>query len=226
MSKCIRCDIEIYDDTHVCPLCNGVVEQSDELSGEAGGSQMYPDVRPSVRKLKFFIKLFIFLSIIAEAVLILINSLTYKGFSWSLISGIVLAYACFTVMYALRNDQSHRRKLWGEAIAAMVLVGAIDAVTGARGWSVNYVIPSIILAVDGAILIFMIANHRHWQNYLLLQVMMVFISVVFVVFAAFGIIKHPLLTIIAAVISGIALTGSLIFGDKKAFTELSRRFRI
>lgn len=91
MTKCNRCNIEILDDALVCPLCRGVLQRNqdedmraqqdideddigmDEIEMYKSKSRMYPDVNPAMKKIKLVIKIFIFLSIVVEGVLILNN---------------------------------------------------------------------------------------------------------------------------------------------------------
>ncbi len=74
MSKCKRCNIDILDDTMVCPLCRGVVQLPDnyeeledfgmdEIDSYESKSRMYPDVTPVMKTIKLVIKCFIFFSI-------------------------------------------------------------------------------------------------------------------------------------------------------------------
>ncbi|MCM1273650.1 MAG: DUF6320 domain-containing protein [Clostridium sp.] len=225
MSRCNRCNIDVLDNSYVCPLCNGVLDQATTTDYQSK-SNMYPNVMPKLKKLKLFIKIFVFASIVVEGILILINCLTDSHFKWSLICGVVLAYACFTVIFSSRRDRGHRIKLFMQAVVAMLLVYLIDIVIGYNGWSLDYAIPCIIMSVDGVIIILMFTNIRYWQNYLLLQIMMLLVSIIFVVLAACDLVKHPALTIIAAAVSGLCLLGSIVFGDKKAVGELTRRFRM
>ena len=225
MGKCNRCSIQILDNSHFCPMCNGVLEGA-EATDYHSKSNMYPDVTPGIKKLNLFIKIFVFAAVIIEGILMIINSITGDDVKWSLICGVALGYACFTVIYTLRRDKSHRKKLFMQTCFAMLMVYLIDIVLGYNGWSVDYAIPCIIMAVDGVIAILMFANIRHWQNYLLLQIMMFITSIFFVILAACGLITHPLLTIIATGVSGIAFLSSVVFGDREAIRELTRRFRI
>ncbi|MCM1289016.1 MAG: DUF6320 domain-containing protein [Clostridium sp.] len=225
MSKCNRCGIQVLDHSHICPMCNGVLEGA-EYTDYRSKSNMYPDVAPAIKKLNLFIKIFVFASFIIEGVLMIINSLTDPDIKWSLICGVALGYACFTVIYTLRRDKSHRKKLFMQTFFAMLMVYLIDVVLGYNGWSLDYAIPCIIMSVDGVIAILMFANIRHWQNYILLQIMMFLTSIFFVILAACGVIAHPLLTIIATGVSGVAFLSSVVFGDREAIRELTRRFRM
>ncbi len=217
--------MQILDNSHICPMCNGVL-MGAETTDYHSKSNMYPDVTPAIRKLNLFIKIFVFSAVLIEAILMIINSITGDDVKWSLICGVALGYACFTVIYTLRRDKSHRTKLFMQTLFALLMVYLIDVVLGYNGWSVDYAIPCIIMAVDGVIAILMFANIRHWQSYLLLQIMMLITSLFFVILAACGVIVHGLLTIIAAGVSGIAFLSSVVFGDREAIRELTRRFRI
>lgn len=232
MSKCRRCNIDILDDSRVCPLCDGVLEAENENEPDSEnvperfGSVMYPDIEPAMKKIKLVIKLFIFISIIVECILILINYLTYNGFKWSVICGVAMVYMCFTVAYSFQHNKGHRSKMLVQMLGAMVLAVSIDFAIGYNGWSVNYAIPSAIILVDVAILVLMLVNSDSWQNYIMLQIAMLIISCLFLILIFVDIVNVPLLTIIAAAVSGLILLATLVFGDRKAVNELSRRFRV
>lgn len=258
MSRCHRCNVNILDDSMVCPLCNGVLDFSeskrspesnkvqdntsdekvqedseydenyepDDIDAYNSCSVMYPDVEPAMKKIKFVIKLLIFISFIVECVLMLINYLTYDGFKWSIICGAAMVYMCFTVAYSFQHNTGHRSKMLFQALGAMALAVIIDFIIGYSGWSLNYAIPSAIMLLDVAILILMMVNSGNWQSYIILQITMLAISIIFMILVFADIISYPVLTIIATAFSGIILAGTLVFGDKKAVNELFRRFRV
>lgn len=198
----------------------------DEIELYQSKSLMYPDINPAMKKIKLVIKLFIFISVIVECILILINYLTYKGVKWSLICGAALVYLCFTVCYSFQRNTGHKSKMFAQMIGAIILVILIDCALGYTGWSLNYVTPIAIMLFDVTILVAMIINSNNWQSYILLQVAMLIVSVFFSILAAVNVVTWPLLTIIATIISAIILIATVVFGDKTAVTELSRRFRI
>lgn len=234
MSRCHRCNINILDDSVVCPLCNGVLElekqneQSDRGDMEVYPSRslMYPDVTPTMRKAKFVIKIFIFLTVVIESVLLMINYLTYNGVKWSLICGAAFIYMDFTLIYSFKKNKSHRNKMIVLALGAMAMVFGIDMALGYMAWSVNYGVPIIIMFMDVNILVLMLVNLHEWQNYILVQFGMLTISIIFAILIFAGVVTKPVLTIIAAGVSALLLASTLVFGDKKATTELGRRFRV
>lgn len=229
MSRCKRCNIEILDNTTVCPLCNHVLEANNEDNLVGVWDKVpnpYPDVAPAMKKVNFVVKCFFFLSLVVEALLVLINYLTFNGVYWSVICGGAFLYLCFTLRYAILHNSGRMNKITVLTIGAIVLTILIDYTLGYRGWSVNFAIPCGIMLIDLAILILMIVNSINWQSYLLFQVFMIFISFVAVLLTFFHVVTFALLTIIACVVTVLLFVGTLIFGDRRAITELNRRFRI
>ena len=73
------------DDSIVCPLCKNVLELSEDMKGTEklgmykSKSISYPDIIKKRKWIKFTIRLSVFLSIITEIILVLINYATYNG---------------------------------------------------------------------------------------------------------------------------------------------------
>ncbi|MGN0394692.1 MAG: DUF6320 domain-containing protein [Coprococcus sp.] len=234
MSKCNRCNIDILDDSLYCPLCNSVLElnkdnlKSDYTDADSyiSKSAMYPDITPSVKKMKFVFKLVIFCCVLTECALIVINSLTSHTIDWSIICGIAMLYLCFSFIYTFKHNTSHRTKMMIHTLAVMICSVLIDFSIGYTGWSVNFALPSAILVLDGAILVLLFANSGNWQSYILLQVYTVILSAILCILILFKLYTFPLLVYIAAAVSDILFIATLVFGEKKATTELKRRFHV
>lgn len=238
MNRCNRCKIDIIDDTVICPLCHSVVKREMDANSEVpdyeeefdkypSRSVMYPDITRKMRKMRFVVKLVVFLSVLVEIVLVMLNRYIGKNVRWSAICGVGLAYICFTLIYSFMYQRGHRRKIMYQAIGIMVLCVAIDCLLGYQGWSLEYAIPSTIIAIDLAVFIIMIFNLNNFQVYIMMQLYTVALStVMLIVIWASKLAKFVLLANIAEAISVFLLAGMLVFGDKKAIAELSRRFRI
>lgn len=222
MRECKKCHVEILDDTQICPLCKSVLETTGEELLHNG----YPDVKAVSRKLSFVVRLYSFLAIIVEAVLITVNYLTYRGIWWSAISGIIILYFFITLNYSLQKNNGYKTVIIVQLVGAVLLVIASDFIVGYRGWSVNYVLPSAILLLNATIGILMIVNVSNWQSYLLMQILTVLLSCGCVILWKFNVITSPILTFVTFSISLCILLGTLIFGDRKAKAELKRRFHV
>ena len=214
MSRCKQCNVEILDETERCPLCHSVLEKTVEVEN------MYPNVRTMTRRLALLSRIYLFVAILVEALLIYLNVLSDSEMFWSAIPGLAMLYGYLVLRYAILGKSGYKGKIIVLTLIAILMVVAIDFVVGYRGWSVNYALPSAILLVDAGILILMCINRRNWQSYMILC------SVVPLVLYAVGIVTAPLLALLAFAFSTALFLGTLIIGDRRARTELLRRFHV
>lgn len=221
MSKCMKCGVEILDKSERCPLCQHVLEH-----GGSKNIQAYPDVRMVARKFRFFENLILFLSIMSESVLIYINYKVESHLLWSLIAGLILIYCNVVLRFAIIGKSGYVFKTVILAVMAVIMLLGIDYLSGYRGWSLNYVLPGGILAMDAAILLMMIINFRNWQSYMMMQIFMILCSLVPVVLYALGVVTVWYLAFLAMAASVFLFLGTLILGDRRARSELGRRFHI
>ena len=220
MSRCKQCNVEILDETERCPLCHSVLEKTVEVEN------MYPNVRTMTRRLALLSRIYLFVAILVEALLIYLNVLSHSGMFWSAIPGLAMLYGYLVLRYAILGKSGYKGKIIVLTLIAILMVVAIDFVVGYRGWSVNYALPSAILLVDAGILILMCINRRNWQSYMMWQIFMILCSVVPLVLYAVGIVTAPLLAVLAFAFSAALFLGTLIIGDRRARTELRRRFHV
>ena len=220
MSRCKQCNVEILDETERCPLCHSVLEKTVEVEN------MYPNVRMITRRLALLSRIYLFVVILVEALLIYLNVLSDSEMFWSAIPGLAMLYGYLVLRYAILGKSGYKGKTIVLTLIAILMVVAIDFVVGYRGWSVNYALPSAILLVDVGILILMCINRRNWQSYMMWQIFMILCSVVPLVLYAVGIVTVPLLALLAFAFSMALFLGTLIIGDRRARTELRRRFHV
>lgn len=219
MNKCMKCNVEILDNTHTCPLCHHVLSRQGEE-----GTRSYPDARVAVKKFRFTENLLLFLSIVAETVLIYIDYATGDGINWSLIPGLALVYANVVMQLAIAGKSGYVFKTLSLVVLAVAALFGIDFLTGYHKWSLEFSFPSAILLLDLAILILMIINHRNWQSYMMVQIFTIILSLIPVILLAAGVIEFPYLAMIALGVSVFIFLGTLILGDQRARSELTRRF--
>ncbi len=220
MSRCKQCNVEILDETERCPLCHSVLEKTVEVEN------MYPNVRTMTRRLALLSRIYLFVAILVEALLIYLNVLSDSEMFWSAIPGLAMLYGYLVLRYAILGKSGYKGKIIVLTLIAILMVVAIDFVVGYRGWSVNYALPSAILLVDAGILVLMCINRRNWQSYMMWQIFMILCSVVPLVLYAVGIVTAPLLALLAFAFSTALFLGTLIIGDRRARTELRRRFHV
>ena len=220
MSRCKQCNVEILDETERCPLCHSVLEKTVEVEN------MYPNVRTMTRRLALLSRIYLFVAILVEALLIYLNVLSDSEMFWSAIPGLAMLYGYLVLRYAILGKSGYKGKIIVLTLIAILMVVAIDFVVGYRGWSVNYALPSAILLVGAGILVLMCINRRNWQSYMMWQIFMILCSVVPLVLYAVGIVTAPILALLAFAFSTALFLGTLIIGDRRARTELRRRFHV
>ncbi len=220
MSRCRQCNIEVLDETQRCPLCGTVLEPTVEVEN------MYPDIRLKSRKLVFISRLYLFVSIAIEMLLVNICMLSEVQSLVYIISGLVLLFGYIVIRYAILGTSGYIAKTVVLTNIAVIMLVAIDFSVGYNGWSVNYAFPSGILLIDAGTLILMAVNRKNWQSYLMLQIFMVLCSIVAIILNLVHIVTDPIVSIVALDVSVILLLGTVIIGGRRARVELKRRFHI
>ena len=102
MNKCIKCGVNIVDQTDVCPLCHCVVEAGEEE--QAAGR--YPDIRLKGRKLELIGRIVLFLSIVLGVLSVIINLKYQTDIWWSAIVVGGLAYVLIIMFFMIENQHA------------------------------------------------------------------------------------------------------------------------
>lgn len=223
MNKCVKCGVRIIDQAESCPLCCCVVEKSEEKQRQA----RYPDIRFKERKLDLFIRILLFLSIVAGVLSVVVNYTHQTGIWWCVIVVGGLAYVQLIMFFFIENEHAgYRSKVVIGTACGMAYVILIDYVFGFTRWSLNYAIPAALLAVDGMIIVAMFVNMRNWQSYLMFQILMILCSGVCVLFSLIEIITEPEVSYTAFGFSCMMFLATFIIGGRRAMNELKRRFHV
>ena len=220
MSKCLNCKIDILDETERCPLCHSILKQTEELEN------MYPEVRYRFRRMDFISRLYLFIAILVEAALIGINIMNFDGIWWFIITGLVLLYGYIVLRYAVIGKSGYRSKTLILIILFIFSAIIIDYVSGYKGWALDYLMPLAIISTDIALIILMIYNRQNWQSYICLQLLMVLCSLIPIGLYILGLEKQLNFAILPMAVSASLFLGTIILGDRRARTELKRRFHV
>ena len=242
MRYCKTCGIWIKNPSLECPLCQSVlhrVTEKDEVTPEMKRtgefarrviSPGYPKATADRKKYQFLLRVCTFVSIIMMVLLAFINYVTYATYNtilWSVVCNIGILYLLLTLRYSIFNgDEGLNVKIAKQCIGVMGLCVLIDFVVGFHGWSFNFALPGIILLADAGILVLMIVDAGNWQNYILLQLFALCLSVILVLLAIPKLVTNLLLPAIALLVTLLLFLGTWIVGGRMAKMELKRRFHI
>ena len=212
MAECKKCGVHITDDTDRCPFCRCVLED-DGIKGE----NVYPDTEEKVKFWRILRKIILFLSLCAIGGMLIALYMGADIFNWTVVVTLILLYVNVSIYMSITGKIGYMFKtLFLTLLALLILIG-IDYFTGYNRWSFDYTLPSGIIFLNVVCVLLMIINRRNWQSYISFQLFNIFWSVVIAVLLRLGIIRQPVLVIIAV---------SASVGGRRATDELKRRFFI
>ncbi|HHT76911.1 MAG TPA: hypothetical protein GXZ67_03340 [Clostridiaceae bacterium] len=220
MKYCNKCQLEIRDDSIVCPLCKAVTEDLDGVKYES----FYPDANIDYKKFHFLKRIFLFLSVVAVMTSVVLNVIFYTGFLWSLITIAAIIYLWIGISHSLGHHINIASKILAQSVLGSLFIVLIDFLVGYLGWSVSFVIPSIFILADLAVVILILVNRMDFRNYLLYQFAIALLGLFPMILFLITRIGHPAMVIISAAVSLLTLIGTTILGDKTVKTEIKKRF--
>lgn len=231
MNKCRHCNVIVYDNTEVCPLCHSVLDEMTEEEQQEINTRMpqespYPDVRKRTKRLHFVMRLILFLFILTGIGLVIINHFTTPQLWWSGICIVAMIYTYLSMVYWINHDAGYAAKIGLQLILTMLLLLGIDYFTGMSKWSLKWAIPGVILFGDAIVFFLMMLNRQHWYSYTLLLLLIALCSVGIISLYFIGYITNIVLPVTCAGVTGIYLLGTIIFGDRELKRELKRRFHV
>ena len=218
MGKCVNCNVNIKDNVEICPLCGSALQK------DGTEYDTYPSVWVRSRKLVVASRIFLFAAIVLFSVIVFINYKVESDTWWSFIVGLILLYVYLILRVAILGKGGYREKVLIMGGVAVPILIAVDYIIGYNGWSVNFVFPAIILAIDAAIAVLMIVNHKNWQSYIMWQIVMIIASLIPFILSFVGVVTVPTVANVALAVSFFLFLGTMIIGDRRARVELKRRF--
>jgi hypothetical protein len=225
MRYCEKCHVNILGSGSQCPLCSSTLLP---MAGDRAieGFEAYPDMKDDAGKYNFLLRLFLFLSVAAGLICLLLNFLFWTGILWSLIvgTGILLLWETIGLMVLSRINMGW--KLFAQMLAVMVVFLTIDAVTGWGAWSITYIAPFVIIASTLAMTLVLFIRRAKWREYMLFQFIIALNGFVPVILYCFGLTRILWPGAAAALYALLTLLGMLTFADRQFKNELNKRFHI
>ena len=166
MKTCKRCKVNVQDDSNICPLCRTVLTNID---GEVL-DKTYPTIEVSAHKYNIIKRIFMFVSILSAVASVVTNYLTYNGVIWSAITIAAIIYFWVIMTYSIKRNRNIASQILVQVLCASILTVIMDNAIGYVGWSVNYVIPEIMILANVAVLILVFVNRMYWNTYVINQI--------------------------------------------------------
>jgi hypothetical protein len=196
------------------------------LEQTADVENFYPNVRIITKRHHFWLRIYAFLAIVVETLLLYINYQTFDGSLWSVVTGVVLLYAFIAFAFSFKDDMYDTFKSMILIVTAIFGIILIDVLTGFDGWSLNYFLPGGIILLNTGIVVAMLINIRNWQSYMMIELLTIIWSIVPFIFYKISVLTNINVSLIACAYSAFMFLGTIIIGGKRASTELKRRFHV
>lgn len=225
MKACEACHVKVQSKKDFCPLCGSPLAASGE-AGFAAPRNAYPDLSRRMVQYNFFLRLSLFVSLLAGGISLLVNLLVTPQLLWSLIVIASLAYCWVVIPPLLRRGVNFAAQAVLQVLFTSTLVIILDFITGYRGWSLTYVVPGLLMAGIIAIGFMVMFNRTKWSQYVLYQIVMGIFGFIPLVLYFFNLSANLLMVILTGAFAMASLLVTFIFGDRTVKNEFKRRFHL
>lgn len=228
MKICKKCGIEVLDKEGYCPLCHEkLVEiEEDRVKMKEVEYIGYPKIPFDIKRVLILKNTFFLCLFILAALSVGVNYFYFRGVYWSFPVVIAIFYFWLMMNFCLKTYVDWEAKIILHGVVIIIASIAFDWMTESIvwGWSLQYMVPSVIMSVNFAVIFCMIIREqKHKESFIRLFFWTIFnLGLLFIFFIS----KIPVTTfVILAIFSSIvSLVGSIIMTRKTFLHELERRF--
>lgn len=227
---CDKCKVEVDISHKNCPLCGAYVER-DEIKNKSVNikdidySYPAPNTETVIKKLLF--KIILLFCIISVGVVMVVDSITSVRLDWSFHILVGWLIFWFTIGRSIFFHLEFRRQIvWDTIFACFLCLYIQYNLSNIDDWAWTYAVPAVLLGGLAALCLMMIAQYKNWENYCLpTTVMCILTTVPMIAYAAIYHVTH-FMHYITIGCGLIVLLTMMIFGKKKYFLEIKKKFHI
>ena len=165
-------------------------------------------------------------SIIIAITLVIINKVTNPNVHWGALCNAGIVYIWTTVIYSIKKNTNIAGQVLLQTIAISIFTIYIDYVLGFEAWSVNYILPVIIIIANITMLILTIISYKKYIRYAIYQLIIILLSMLPMLLIYEKIIQNKTLNYIAVSISIINLIITIILCKNAVKEVIIRKFHI
>lgn len=186
---------------------------------------IYP-AKIKAKKSEKIIKILLGISVVIALILLLINRLTMPNIPWAALANAGILYTWITVIYSIKRNVNIAGHVLIQTIILSLLMVYIDYKLGFIGWSINLVIPIIIMIANMTMFVLTIVAFKRYIKYAIYQLMIVFFSMLFVVLVTENVVQNKILSMIASGISILNFVLCLALCTKDVKEAIIRKFHM
>lgn len=220
MNQCPNC--EVWTRQPKCPLC-----RMDMDEDRAEKSVWYPEYDIAEQKKRTNIsRLAILLGTFAVVICLAINMIVIPQFLWVFYVAVAVFYVVVSLSHTILSASHIGGKITAQVISLTIVLLVIDMMSGNLQWSVDYVVPFLIIAGILLISIIILTVRLKWTGYfsfLLMMIAMGFVPIIFYI-SGLATVFWPSLT--AGLFAVTIFAVLLLFANQTFMTQLGRRFHL
>lgn len=220
MRLCRHCGVKLSNDIKRCPLCDMETEVTDDRF-----ALDYPYIKSRFTR-GLLIKLITFSAVVFAGASILVDHLVPTGSPWAFMTIVAIVYLWISAMNVLRYTPNPASIMLCQLFCVSGLLFVIDYLTGYYRWSVNFVIPFLVMAaalVTSLMILIKPLKYRAYVIYLLVIAVLGVLSVLLWIFG-WSEVEWPVVT--SAWVSAVCFFVVLVFSHRRTKNELHKRFHV
>ena len=196
---------------------------SEIIDGEF--SSDYPYIKNRLSR-SMLIRLISYIAASLSIICLLIDHLVPTGSPWAFISVAAIAYAWVSLVNILRYTPNPASIVLCQLLGIGALVFFIDYLTGFHLWSVNYVIPFLIIAAALAVTLMIVISPTRYRSNTIYQPVIALFGIFSVLLWAFGWSAVEWPAVAASGVSLLCFSAMLVFSSRRTRHELKKRFHV
>lgn len=186
---------------------------------------IYPQKLNS-KKSNLILKIGVLMSVFIAILLIVINKLTTPRIPWAAIANSGIIYAWIVLFYSIRKNINIAGHVLLQTIAISLLTIYIDYELKFKGWSIDIVVPILVIISNITMLVLTIVSHKDFIKYAIYQLLIVLFSVLPIILVTENMVQNKTLSIVASGISILNLGLSLILCARDVKEAVIRKFHM
>jgi len=220
MKYCNRCKVTIENDLSNCPLC----EQKTLKTNKVAEVDFLIQKAISEDTTRIIMRILLFIFIVVIGANIVLNVAFDFTFIWAPYTIVILFYAFLLLKTAIKSYKNIGTIVLINVYMLSIIGFILDVILGFSRWSINYLIPILILAGIVALVIFICINKTDLLVYFIYMLIIASFGLTLLILLWANIVTVEKPSIITAFISFIVIIGMFMFGDRKAKNEFVKRF--
>ncbi len=219
MNKCLKCNVDIYTSTPICPICQNPIKLEKDNS-------LFPKIKSKYKFHKELLYISLLTSFLGIIISTILNLLISHELSWCIIVDLGITSFWLTFINGINKRKKIMKLLFTEIILITILSVFWDYYTGFHKWSIIYVLPFLCIAYTITFLILRIFTNKVNKDiiiYTYINALIGLIPLYFILKKSFKTLWPSYFSVITSIIALIFL---FVFNYKTLENELARRLHI